>query len=127
MVMKIVAAGEEVVEQESDFDLESRARTVAVNRQQDLDRRDELRQLLEESPPREQRFTHETEVQSLEIAKTAVDHLRRGRRCLRAERPLVEDGDVVVASRELPGDSGAVDAPTDHGNAVQITVHVVSP
>src|SRR2546423_15689143 len=102
MMMKIVASGENVIEQQSDFDLDARARTARVDRQQDLDRLHELRQIVEELLARAQRFTDEAEVQTFEIAEAAVDHLRRGRGRLRAERAFIEDDDVVVLARQFP-------------------------
>src|SRR5436853_1754254 len=127
MMMKIVASSENVVEQQSELDFEPRARTARVDRQQNLDRLHELRQIVEQLLARAQRFTDEAEVQTFEIAEAAVDHLRRGRGRLRTERTFVEDDDVIVLTRQFPRDSGAVDAAPNNCNSRCHAVAFVAP
>src|SRR5205814_4874243 len=69
MMMKILAAGQKVVKHEPDLDLEPRARTVGIHRQQDLDRLDELGQLIKQPLAIAKVFSNQTEVQAFEIAK----------------------------------------------------------
>src|SRR5258708_14680622 len=44
-----------------------------------------------------------------QVAQAAVNHLRRGRRRLRAAASLLEKRDVVIAASQLPRDPRAVD------------------
>src|SRR4051794_861373 len=60
-----------------------------------------------------QRFADEPEMESLQIADAAMDHLRRGRRSLRAAAALLEQRDVVAAPRQFPRDPRAVDSAAD--------------
>src|SRR4051794_1434496 len=72
-----------------------------------------------------QRFADEAEMESLQIADAAMDHLRRGRRSLRAAAALLEQRDVVAAPRQFPRDPRAVDSAADdrkpHGAIVSFS------
>lgn len=118
VALDVLPSGQQVVKSEAGADRETRSRTVAVDRQEDLDRSDELRDMLEEPGPLAQRLAHQLELQMFEVAQPAVDHLRRPRRRLRPALPLLEQRDVVVAPRQLPGDAGTIDPAAHHCHAV---------
>src|SRR5262249_7385676 len=97
---------------------------VGIDRDDDLDRPDQLRQMLEQPGALMERLAHQAEVHVLEIADAAVDQLGGLRRRLRAAASLVEESDLIVLPRQLPGDSGTVDAAADdsdpHGRIVAV-------
>src|SRR5436305_4049947 len=72
--------------------------------------------MLEQPGALAQRLAHQPQVEVLEIADAAMDQLGRLGRRLRAAAALVEERDLVVLPRQLPGDSGTVDAAADHSN-----------
>ena len=61
------AAGQKVVKSQPDGDGEAAPRTVFVNRQQDFDRLDQLRQMLQQPRAVPERFANQVHVQSLQI------------------------------------------------------------
>src|SRR5216684_8464025 len=69
--------------------------------------------MLEQPGAVAQRLAHQCHVKILEVAETAVNHLRRRRRSLRAAAALLEERDVVVAAGQLPRDPRAVDPAAD--------------
>jgi len=67
--------------------------------------------MLQQPRPIAQRLANKLDVQTFQVAQTAVDHLRRGGRRLRSGTAAFEDGDRIPLSSKLPGDAGTVDPP----------------
>src|SRR5437762_9333214 len=93
MTMDIRPAGEEVVQAQSDLDLEAAARAVLVDRKQDFHRFHELRQVFQQPCAIAQRLANQADMERLEISQATVDHLGRGGGCLGTAPTAVEQRD----------------------------------
>src|SRR2546423_5837164 len=114
MTMDIRPAGKEVVEDQSDLDLEAAAGAVLVDGQQDLHRFHELRQVFQQPCSIAQRLANQADMERLEISQAAVNHLGGGGRSLGAAASLLKERNVVSLPGKLPSHTGPVDSPTNH-------------
>src|SRR6266550_6640422 len=114
MPMDIRPSGEQVIEDQSTLDLEAAARAVLVDRKQDLQRFDELRQMFQQPCAIAQRLANQADMELLEVPQAAVDHLGGGRGSLGAAATALEQSDLVPLTGELPGDARSVDSPSNN-------------
>jgi len=113
----VCASCKSVVEQQTELHRDTAARAVVVDRDEDLQRPDQLRDAFEQPGPLVQRLAHETEAEMLEVAQPAVDHLRRRRRRLRAADSFLEQHDLISPPRQLPRHPRAIDPASDDRDA----------
>ena len=112
------ACAEVVVEEEAEPDEEGGPQ-AAVVREHEAQRLDDVGRHAEEHLALGEGLAHEAELVLLEVAQPAVDELGRGRRRSARQVVLLGEQHAEPASRGVPRDTAAVDAPTDDGNVVR--------
>src|SRR5262249_11403319 len=103
---------------EAQAHLDETARRLAVDRDQERQRLDQVRRQPAERLALAQRFADECEVEQLEIAQTAVDQFRGFRGGAGAEVALLEQRHRDAAQREVARRSRACDAAPDDDDVV---------
>ena len=113
------AAGcQPVVELEPDADLDEAARGLAVDRHQKGQRPDQVRRQPAERLAFAERLADQPEVEQLEIPETAVNELRRLRRCRRGEVGLLDERHRDATQGQIACDAGAGHATSDDDDVV---------
>ena len=82
-------------------------------RDQERERGDEVRRVVEEALPLGQVLVDQAELTLLEVADAAVDHLRRLGRRPRGEVALLDEGGLQAPAGGVEGDPGTGDATPD--------------
>ena len=83
---------------------------LVVERDDEAQRPNEVRRVLQQAPPLVQRLIDEPEIAMLEIAQTAMDQLRRFTAGAGSEVALVDQGDAKAAQDGVERHAGAGDA-----------------
>jgi hypothetical protein len=94
-------------------------------RDQERGRIDEVRRHLDHELALEQRLANQAEVEVLEVAQAAVDHLRRAARGTRRPIGALDDRDRVAARSSVQGDTGSGDAAADHDHIPLLSLECV--
>ena len=107
-------AGQSRVRPERPADGDAAVRAAAVDRQHELQRRDEMgRDVAAEGMHLGERLADEAEVAEAQVAEPAVDELRRCTRRARGEVVALDDRDVEPVPGRNLGDAGADDPAAD--------------
>ena len=104
----------QVVNGESEADLQRGVRVLVINRQQERNRAREVRRQPHQQPPLLARFADQLEAQLLEVAQPAVDQLGRPAGRAAGEIARFHQRDFQTAQSRLTRGRGALDASTDN-------------
>jgi len=111
--------GQPVVEGEPDRDLPALAARARVDRDVELERRNEMRREAQQPFALVQRLAHEADLEVLEVAQAAMDQARRRARGSHREIAALDEQHGEPAQRGFARDRGAVDAGADHDHVVE--------
>ena len=109
----VAVAREQVVDEKHGRERRPAARGVPRARDQEAQRRDELRSDREQSAPLERRLAQPKDVEPLQVAQPAVDRLQAVPGSAGAEVLALHQRDREPALRGVPRHGGAVDAAPD--------------
>ena len=104
----------QIVELQTDADLPRLASRAAIQRNEELERLDEMRAQRQQPLALAQRLMHEIELEMLEISQPAVDEPRRRAARPAADVAAIEEQRLQAAQRRLARNRGAVDPGADH-------------
>ena len=108
------AAADQVVNCKTEPEHERRA-AGCIERQHEAERPDQVRRHAQQHLTLAERGAHEAERAVLQVAKPAVDQLRRRRRGARGKVVLLDQNHLEPAPGGIAGDAGAVDAAANDG------------
>ena len=115
---RCLAERERVVEHHSELDQPAGATVVSEGRHQQWHRTHEVRCVLEEPLPLDERLADQTEVVVLEVAEPAVHKTTRPRRDAAANVVHLNEHDAQAAQRSVQRDPDTVDACADDDQVV---------
>ena len=73
VAMDIFPGGEKIVQREADGDDHAAARTVTIDRQQDLERMDELRKMLQQPGTFAERLPYQTDMEMFQVPQSTMN------------------------------------------------------